>query len=51
MNSTCHTFSRSIECGGMTLEISCMTSADRAALFDFVATLPTHDLLFLRIYP
>lgn len=38
---------RRIDCGGSSVEIARMTSADREALVQFVAGLPAQDLLFL----
>jgi len=39
---------RSVTCGGTQLEIDALTPDDATALAAFVATLPAHDLLFLR---
>jgi L-amino acid N-acyltransferase YncA len=41
------TYPRIVACGDAEVEIARMTGADRAALVDFVATLPPHDLLFV----
>jgi len=40
-------FPRTVACGGVQVEIARMTGFDRAALVDFVATLPPQDLLFV----
>lgn len=47
MSEPARTYPRSVSCGDAEVEIARMTGADRAALVDFVATLPPHDLLFL----
>ena len=38
---------RNVACGGVQVEIARMTGFDRAALVEFVATLPPQDLLFV----
>ncbi|MFT4195549.1 GNAT family N-acetyltransferase [Ottowia sp.] len=48
MTSSSRTYPRRVECDGRAIEIARMTSADRDALAALVATLPEHDLLFLR---
>jgi RimJ/RimL family protein N-acetyltransferase len=47
MNEPKRTYPRNVACGGFQVEIARMTGFDRAALVDFVATLPPHDLLFV----
>lgn len=47
MSPTPRQYPRSIQCGDLQLEIARMSSADRAALTEFIAKLPAHDLLFL----
>lgn len=47
MSPTPRQYPRSIQCGDLQLEIARMSSADRAALTEFIARLPAHDLLFL----
>lgn len=47
MSPTSRQYPRSIQCGDLRLEIARMSSADRAALTEFIARLPAHDLLFL----
>jgi RimJ/RimL family protein N-acetyltransferase len=47
MSETARTYPRRVTCGDAPLEIARMTSADRGALVDFVATLPSQDLLFV----
>ena len=48
MSETARSYPRRVACGDSQVEIARMTSADRAALVGFVATLPARDLLFLR---
>jgi L-amino acid N-acyltransferase YncA len=48
MNEPARTYPRTVACGDAEVEIARMTGADRGALVDFVARLPTHDLLFVR---
>lgn len=47
MNGDARSYPRSVVCAGAAVEIAPMSGADRAALVDFVATLPAHDLLFV----
>lgn len=47
MSEPSRIYPRTVNCGGSPVEIARMTSADRAALVGFVATLPAHDLLFV----
>jgi len=47
-STTPRSYPRRVDCGESQLEIARMTSRDRDALVALVATLPTHDLLFLR---
>ncbi|MFT7722567.1 MAG: GNAT family N-acetyltransferase [Roseateles sp.] len=48
MTDSPRSYPRHLDCGGTAVEIAPMTSRDGAALTDLVATLPPHDLLFLR---
>lgn len=48
MSEASRAYPRRIECGGSDVEIAPMRSGDREALVALVATLPPHDLLFLR---
>ena len=47
MSEPIRTYPRTVVCGDAEVEIARMTAADRAALVDFVAALPAHDLLFV----
>lgn len=47
MSEPARTYPRSVACGDAEVEIARMTAADRAAWVEFVAALPTHDLLFV----
>lgn len=47
MSEAVRSYPRNVECGGAQIEIARMTSADRGALVQFVAELPTQDLLFV----
>ena len=47
MSGPARTYPRTVACGDAEVEIARMTGADRAALVDFVAALPPHDLLFV----
>ena len=47
MSEAARTYPRTVACGDAEVEIARMTAADRAALVDFVAALPTQDLLFV----
>jgi len=47
MSETSRSYPRTVACGESQVEIARMTSADRAALVGFVATLPVQDLLFV----
>ena len=47
MSEPTRTYPRTVACGDAEVEIARMTAADRAALVDFVAALPTQDLLFV----
>jgi L-amino acid N-acyltransferase YncA len=47
-STTPRSYPRRIDCGESQVEIARMTSSDRDALVALVATLPAHDLLFLR---
>ena len=47
MSEAVRTYPRTIVCGDAEVEIARMTAGDRAALVDFVAKLPTQDLLFV----
>mgnify|MGYP003583968259 CR=1 FL=1 len=46
--SSTRRYPRQVDCGGAQLEVSPLRTADREALAALVATLPPHDLLFLR---
>jgi len=48
MSEPLRSYPKRVACGDSQLEITHMSSADRDALVGFVATLPAHDLLFLR---
>lgn len=48
MNEASRSYPLRVECGASQVEITRMTSDDRAGLVALVATLPAHDLLFLR---
>lgn len=48
MNTDTMTLPRSLQLGGTTLELARLQPGDAAALSAFAATLPPHDLLFLR---
>jgi len=48
MNTAANTLPRRIDCGGTSLELARLQAGDAAALTAFAATLPAHDLLFLR---
>ena len=41
-------YPRTLTCSGSTIEVARMVPGDIAALGTFVASMPTHDLLFLR---
>jgi L-amino acid N-acyltransferase YncA len=47
MSEPARSYPRTVVCGDAEVEIARMTAADRAALVDFVAALPTQDLLFV----
>ncbi len=47
MSENGRSWPRRVECGGVPIDISRMSSADRGALVGFVAGLPAHDLLFV----
>ena len=44
---TARSYPRTLECGGGAVELSRLHAGDRAALVEFVARLPTTDLLFV----
>ncbi|MBS0343499.1 MAG: GNAT family N-acetyltransferase [Proteobacteria bacterium] len=46
--STGRRYPRQVVCGGVQLEVAPLRTTDREALAALVATLPAHDLLFLR---
>jgi len=48
MSEASRTYPRRVDLGGSPVDIAPMSSADRGALVEFVASLPPHDLLFLR---
>jgi L-amino acid N-acyltransferase YncA len=47
MSEAARIYPRTVACGDAEVEIARMTGADRAALIEFVATLPAHDMLFV----
>jgi len=47
MSEMSRTYPRTVACGDAKVEVARMTGGDRAALVDFVATLPPQDLLFV----
>ena len=47
MRETSRSYPRTVAAGDSQVEIARMTAGDRAALVEFVATLPVHDLLFV----
>jgi L-amino acid N-acyltransferase YncA len=47
MSETSRSYPRTVACGEAQVEIARMTAGDRAALVEFVAGLPVHDLLFV----
>jgi len=48
MSTSSRAYPRTVSCDGTPVEIGRMTPGDAADLGAFVATLPAHDLLFLR---
>ena len=47
MTEASRSYPRTLECGGDAVELSRLQASDRAALVEFVARLPTTDLLFV----
>ena len=47
MSETSRSYPRTVASGDSQVEIALMTAGDRAALVEFVAALPVHDLLFV----
>ena len=47
MTEASRSYPRTLECGGDAVELNRLQASDRAALVEFVARLPTTDLLFV----